>query len=221
MLSDNFIAGFQEDGRMSVVRRFFSLFVTFDLIFTTLLWLISVVITGEKVQHAFVNQVLHYSIYTSLFDIGNVNSIVVTNVNNYCLNLYFTVVAALCRFSVLILFYALIYLNHWIVIAVSASILFYHIKFIFHLFKLSTSCSCAFLISKVFLYDVSINLKNLFQDKLSLSNNGYFFLQWTKQQEPVFQVLLVLSSFILAWGEAWFLGIIFFFLYLFPFSSPT
>lgn len=98
VMSDNFIAGFQEDGRMSVVRRFFSLFVTFDLIFTTLLWLITVVITGETIQHALVTQVMHYSIYTSLFDI---------------------VVAALCRFSVLILFYALVYLNHWIIIAVS------------------------------------------------------------------------------------------------------
>ncbi|XP_063701257.1 steroidogenic acute regulatory protein-like [Culicoides brevitarsis] len=141
-MSDDFISGFMEDGRMSVVRRFFCLFVTFDLVFITLLWLISIMITGDNIRNAFENQIVHYSIYTSLFDI---------------------VMAAVCRFTVLLLFYALIYMNHWIIIA------------------LSTSGSCAFLISKVFVYD------------------------WTKNQEPVFQVLLVLVSFILAWGEAWFL----------------
>lgn len=33
----------------------------------------------------------------------------------------------------------------------------------------------------------------------------YFFLQWIDSQQPVFQVLLIITSFILAWGEAWFL----------------
>lgn len=33
----------------------------------------------------------------------------------------------------------------------------------------------------------------------------FILKQWTKNQEPVFQVLLVLVSFVLAWGEAWFL----------------
>lgn len=32
------------DGRMSVVRRFFCLFVTFDLVFVSLLWLICIVV---------------------------------------------------------------------------------------------------------------------------------------------------------------------------------
>uniref|UniRef100_A0A336ML17 CSON003305 protein n=1 Tax=Culicoides sonorensis TaxID=179676 RepID=A0A336ML17_CULSO len=141
-MSDDFISGYMEEGRMSVVRRFFCLFVTFDLVFISLLWLISVMITGDNIRNAFDSQIVHYSIYTSLFDI---------------------VMAAICRFTVLLLFYALIYMNHWIIIA------------------LSTAGSCAFLVSKVFVYD------------------------WTQHQEPVFQVLLVLVSFILAWGEAWFL----------------
>lgn len=100
--TEDLISGFMEDGRMSVVRRFFCLFVTFDLIFISLLWLISVMITGDNIRHAFDNQIVHYSIYTSLFDI---------------------VMAAICRFTVLILFYALIYMNHWIIIAVSIFIL--------------------------------------------------------------------------------------------------
>uniref|UniRef100_A0A1B0CW85 MENTAL domain-containing protein n=1 Tax=Lutzomyia longipalpis TaxID=7200 RepID=A0A1B0CW85_LUTLO len=45
----------------------------------------------------------------------------------------------------------------------------------------STSGSCAFLISKVFVYD------------------------WAESPQPVFQVLLIVISFVIAWGEAWFL----------------
>jgi hypothetical protein len=116
MFSEDYIEGFREDGRMSVIRRFFCLFVTFDLIFITLLWIISVVviiwnnpllcfffnlynsqITGENIYHAFDVQVKNYSIYTSLFDI---------------------VINALVRFIFLILFYGIIYINHWIIVAV-------------------------------------------------------------------------------------------------------
>ena len=32
-----------------------------------------------------------------------------------------------------------------------------------------------------------------------------FLMQWTSANQPVFQVLLVLISFVLSWGEAWFL----------------
>lgn len=31
-----------------------------------------------------------------------------------------------------------------------------------------------------------------------------FWMQWTSANQPVFQVLLVLISFVLSWGEAWF-----------------
>uniref|UniRef100_A0A182U756 MENTAL domain-containing protein n=1 Tax=Anopheles melas TaxID=34690 RepID=A0A182U756_9DIPT len=142
LLSEDFIAGYMEQGRMSVVRRFFCLFVTFDVVFISLLWIICVVITGDNVIHALQTQVLHYTVYTSLFDV---------------------VIAALIRFIFLILFYGLLSISHWLVIA------------------LSTTSSCAFLISKVFLYD------------------------WTATPQPVFEVLLIVVSFVLAWGEAWFL----------------
>lgn len=142
LLSEDFIAGYMDEGRMSVVRRFFCLFVTFDVVFISLLWIICVMITGDNIRHALETQVLHYTIEKSLFDV---------------------VVIALMRFIFLILFYGLCHLNHWIVIA------------------LSTTGSCAFLIYKVFAYS------------------------WTETPQPVFEVLLVVVSFVLAWGEAWFL----------------
>lgn len=44
MLSDDFIHGYPHEGRMSAVRRFFCLFVTFDVLFIGFLWIISVVV---------------------------------------------------------------------------------------------------------------------------------------------------------------------------------
>jgi len=112
-LHEAVIAGSTTNGRMSAVRRFFCLFVTFDLMFTTLLWIICFVITGENIQDVMYQQVVEYNIHTSLFDV---------------------VMASACRFVILILFYALLRINHWFVIA------------------LTTSGSCAFLVAKVFQY---------------------------------------------------------------------
>ncbi|XP_020286625.1 steroidogenic acute regulatory protein-like [Pseudomyrmex gracilis] len=141
VITEDLIAGARQNGRMSNVRRFFCLFVTFDLLLTFLMWLICTMIAGESLNTAFEDQVIHYHIKTSLFDI---------------------VMAAICRFTVLLLFYALLYINHWIIVAIS------------------TATTCAFLIAKVFLFD------------------------WTSANQPVFQVLLILISFVLAWAEAWF-----------------
>ncbi|CAK9830918.1 Steroidogenic acute regulatory protein-like [Anthophora retusa] len=142
--NENIIAGVMQNGRMSTVRRFFCLFVTFDLLLTFLMWLICTMIAGESVEFAFVTQVIHYSIKTSLFDI---------------------VIAAILRFAILLLFYACLHLDHWIFVA------------------MTTATTCAFLIAKVFLFD------------------------WTTFNQPVFQVLLILSSFVLSWVEAWFFDI--------------
>ncbi|XP_076668211.1 steroidogenic acute regulatory protein-like [Andrena cerasifolii] len=144
ILSEDLIAGAMQNGRMSNVRRFFCLFVTFDLLLTFLMWLICTMIAGESLESAFMNQVVHYHIKTSLFDI---------------------VMTGICRFTVLLLFYALLYLDHWIIVA------------------LSTATTCAFLIVKVFLFD------------------------WSTCKQPVFQVLLILTSFVLPWVEAWFFDI--------------
>ncbi|KAJ8977637.1 hypothetical protein NQ317_003615 [Molorchus minor] len=142
IISEDLLAGQRPNGRMSNVRRFFCLFVTFDLLFTSLMWIICVMLNGEFIIKALCEQVIHYNIHTSLFDI---------------------VLVALSRFIILLLFYALLYINHWIVIS------------------LSTASTSGFLITKVFFYD------------------------WPHSSQPVFEVLLVLTSFILAWGEAWFL----------------
>lgn len=58
-------------------------------------------LNGEYIIKALTEQVIHYKIQTSLFDI---------------------VLVALCRFMVLIFFYAFLYINHWIVISVSVLI---------------------------------------------------------------------------------------------------
>ncbi|XP_060517726.1 steroidogenic acute regulatory protein-like isoform X2 [Cylas formicarius] len=142
IVSEDLLAGQRLDGRMSNVRRFFCLFVTFDVLFISLMWLICIMLKGQNIMNALEQQIVHYNIRTSLFDI---------------------VLVALGRFLVLVFFYALLYINHWIIIS------------------LSTSFSCAFLIGKVFMYD------------------------WPHSSQPVFEVLLVLASFILSWGEAWFL----------------
>lgn len=44
LFTEEFLGGYMQDGRMSVVRRFFCLFVTFDLVFVSLLWLICIVV---------------------------------------------------------------------------------------------------------------------------------------------------------------------------------
>ncbi|XP_069684917.1 steroidogenic acute regulatory protein-like isoform X2 [Periplaneta americana] len=140
--TEDLVTGMRRDGHMSVVRRFFCLFVTFDLLFTILMWLIIILLNGDDIISALSKQVVHYNIHTSLFDI---------------------VMSATCRFTFLLLFYGLLYIRHWWVIA------------------LTTAGTCAFLICKVFVYS------------------------WTSANQPVFQVLLVLITFVLSWGEAWFL----------------
>ncbi|XP_046403109.1 steroidogenic acute regulatory protein-like [Ischnura elegans] len=140
--NEDLFSGCRQDGRMSVVRRFFCLFVTFDLLFTVFMWLICIMMIGDDIYSALVKQVVNFSIHTSLFDI---------------------VAAAAARFTLLIMFYALLYINHWIIIAIS------------------TSGTCAFLIAKVFLY------------------------HWADARQPAFHVVLILTSFVMSWGEAWFL----------------
>ncbi|CAG9134681.1 unnamed protein product [Plutella xylostella] len=142
IVTEDLVAGHRPQGRMSTVRRFFCLFVTFDLLFTSLMWLICVMLRGETLEQIFNREILHYDIKISLFDI---------------------VLLAVIRFSVLLLFYALLYINNWSVIA------------------LSTGGTCAFLIAKVFFFD------------------------WPDAAQPVYQVFLILASFTLSWGEAWFL----------------
>lgn len=141
--NEDIYVGMSRNNRMSVVRRFFCLLVTFDLLLTGLMWLMCMMLVSNgNIVDSFLSQVVHYHVETSLFDI---------------------VMAAISRFTVLLLFYALLRSEHWCAVAIS------------------TAGTCTFLIAKVFVFD------------------------WSKASQPTFQVLLILVSFVLAWGEAWFL----------------
>uniref|UniRef100_A0A8D0GT52 StAR related lipid transfer domain containing 3 n=1 Tax=Sphenodon punctatus TaxID=8508 RepID=A0A8D0GT52_SPHPU len=80
---------------ISDVRRTFCLFVTFDLLFISLLWIIELN-TKEGIQQNLKAEIIQYRFKTSFFDIF---------------------VLAFFRFSVLLLGYALLRLRHWWVIA--------------------------------------------------------------------------------------------------------
>ncbi|KOB70538.1 putative cholesterol transporter BmStart1 [Operophtera brumata] len=69
LVTEDLVAGHRPNGKMSTVRRFFCLFVTFDLLFTSLLWLICVMMKGETVLQIVNREIIHYDIKISLFDI--------------------------------------------------------------------------------------------------------------------------------------------------------
>ncbi|XP_030219359.1 STARD3 N-terminal-like protein [Gadus morhua] len=85
---------------ISAVRRTFCLFVTFDLLFISLLWIIELNVNGGIAKQLNI-EVLHYDYHASFFDI-------------YLL--------AVFRFASLILAYAVCRLNHWWAIAVTTAV---------------------------------------------------------------------------------------------------
>ncbi|XP_072544254.1 STARD3 N-terminal-like protein [Salminus brasiliensis] len=85
---------------ISDVRRTFCLFVTFDLLFITLLWIIELNVIG-KIQDQLKKEVLEYDYHKSFFDIF---------------------VLAAFRFTVLILAYAVCRLRHWWAIAITTAV---------------------------------------------------------------------------------------------------
>ncbi|XP_054907914.1 stAR-related lipid transfer protein 3 isoform X2 [Poeciliopsis prolifica] len=82
---------------VSDVRRTFCLFVTFDLLFITLLWIIELNVTGPILDNL-ADQVIRYNFKSSFFDI---------------------VLLALFRFLCLQIGYAAFLLKHWWVVAIS------------------------------------------------------------------------------------------------------
>ncbi|PKU31269.1 star-related lipid transfer protein 3 [Limosa lapponica baueri] len=82
---------------ISDVRRTFCLFVTFDLLFISLLWIIELN-TKDGIQKNLKNEIIEYKFKSSFFDIF---------------------VLAFFRFFVLLLAYAIVKLRHWWVIAVT------------------------------------------------------------------------------------------------------
>lgn len=96
--SQNFIPPPLEKRRaISDVRRTFCLFVTFDLLFISLLWIIELN-TNTGIRRNLEQEIAHYSFQNSFFDIF---------------------VLAFFRFSGLLLGYAVLRLRHWWVIAVT------------------------------------------------------------------------------------------------------
>ncbi|XP_008300944.1 STARD3 N-terminal-like protein [Stegastes partitus] len=85
---------------ISDVRRTFCLFVTFDLLFITLLWIIELNVNGG-IQKQLEIEVLHYDYHASFFDIF---------------------LLALFRFAILILAYAVCKLRHWWAIAITTAV---------------------------------------------------------------------------------------------------
>ncbi|KAM6920663.1 STARD3 N-terminal-like protein isoform 1-T4 [Lycodopsis pacificus] len=85
---------------ISDVRRTFCLFVTFDFLFITLLWIIELNVNGG-IQKQLDKEVLHYDYRASFFDIF---------------------LLAVFRFAILILAYAVCKLRHWWAIAISTAV---------------------------------------------------------------------------------------------------
>ncbi|XP_007465224.1 PREDICTED: stAR-related lipid transfer protein 3 isoform X2 [Lipotes vexillifer] len=91
-LSSHFLPPPREKRRsISDVRRTFCLFVTFDLLFISLLWIIELN-TNTGIRKNLEQEIIHYSFKTSFFDI---------------------LVLAAFRFSGLLLGYAVLRLRHW------------------------------------------------------------------------------------------------------------
>jgi len=141
IMTDDLVSGTRHNGRMSPVRRFFMLLCTFDILFTSLLWIIAILVTGRDLIRELHQQVVEYTIHSSMFD---------------------CVMAAGARFLVCVSFYGLLDLSHWWPITVT------------------TASTVAFLIAKVFEY------------------------QWQTGEPITYDVMLVLLTFIIAWGEVWF-----------------
>ena len=57
IMTDDLVSGTQHGGKMSPVRRFFLLLLTFDILFTCLLWIISILVTGRDLDRELHQQV--------------------------------------------------------------------------------------------------------------------------------------------------------------------
>lgn len=96
------LESYESGGKKSIsdVRRTFCLFVTFDLLFITLLWIIELNVDGG-IEKQLSKEVLYYDYHSSFFDIF---------------------VLAVFRFTLLILAYAVCKLRHWWAIAITTAV---------------------------------------------------------------------------------------------------
>ena len=133
IMTDELVSGTRHNGRMSPVRRFYLLLCTFDLLFTCLLWIISILVTGEKLFDEFDSQVVHYNIKSSMFDtvLASGGRYYIVSTLSYYFDILF------CRFTLSVIFYGIMSISHWCVIA------------------LTTGGTVSFLVVKVLKYEVS------------------------------------------------------------------
>ncbi|XP_077315613.1 stAR-related lipid transfer protein 3 isoform X1 [Lithobates pipiens] len=96
-LSPQFFLPPEQRRTISDVRRTFCLFVTFDLLFISLLWIIELN-TNNGIEKNLENEIIYYKFSTSFFDIF---------------------LLAVFRFSVLLMGYAVCRLRHWWAIAIT------------------------------------------------------------------------------------------------------
>ena len=68
VMTDDLVSGTSNRGRMSPVRRFFVLLCTFDVLFICLLWIIAILVTGRDLVQELHQQVVEYTIHSSMFD---------------------------------------------------------------------------------------------------------------------------------------------------------
>lgn len=99
-MTDDLVSGTQHNNRMSPVRRFFCLLLTFDVLFTALLWIISILVTERDLINVIHQQVMNYTIASSMFD---------------------CVMVAAIRFLMCISGYAILDISHWWVVATSTA----------------------------------------------------------------------------------------------------
>jgi hypothetical protein len=100
IMTDDLVSGTQHNNRMSPVRRFFCLLVTFDVLFIALLWIITLLVTGRDLVSELHAQVMEYTIRSSMFDCVMVASI---------------------RFMFCVCGYAVLDLSHWCVVATTTA----------------------------------------------------------------------------------------------------
>ena len=81
VMTDDLVSGTSNRGRMSPVRRFFVLLCTFDVLFICLLWIIAILVTGRDLVMELHQQVLEYTIHSSMFDCVLVALVRWTNIN--------------------------------------------------------------------------------------------------------------------------------------------
>ena len=68
IMTDDLVSGTRHPGRMSSVRRFERSLCTFDIFFTSLLWVIPILVTGRYFVREIHQQVVKHTLHSSMFD---------------------------------------------------------------------------------------------------------------------------------------------------------